>query len=201
MRPAQPDDPAAALLYLSAKPYYDAYAGSESRARAILERLYPQRNHAASFEVCTVAETLENEIVGVMAAFPATEGDHLARRFVALSLLQVPPLRWPRTVRHLRASGRISPQPPRDSFYVDALAVTPAARRRGVAAALLDEAAIQARRHGAVSVALDTGLANDGARALYERTGFELTGERRAPDARTARAVGGPGFVSYVRRV
>ena len=50
--PATAADPADDLLYLSAKPYYDAYAGSEARARALLASVYRRPGHAASFEVC-----------------------------------------------------------------------------------------------------------------------------------------------------
>jgi ribosomal protein S18 acetylase RimI-like enzyme len=202
MRPALPDDDASGLLYLSAQPYYDAYAGSAERARDMIARLFPQRGHAVSFEVCTVAEDPEdNSILGVLAAFPSAEGDRLARRFVSLSAVHIPPYRWPSVVRHLRASGRISPRPPLGCFYIDAVAVARGARRRGIARALLAEAERQARHHGASLMALETGLANEEARALYAATGFELTGERRAPDEHTARAVGGPGFASYERAV
>ena len=48
VRPARPQDAAAALLYESARPYYNAYAGGEPRARALLEAVYPRRDHAAS---------------------------------------------------------------------------------------------------------------------------------------------------------
>jgi hypothetical protein len=48
-------------------------------------------------------------------------------------------------------------------------------------------------------VALDTGLGNAPARALYSAYGFREHDVRRAADARTARAVGGPGFVSYFK--
>ena len=64
---------------------------------------------------------------------------------------------------------------------------------------LLDAASATARVNGASGVALDTGLDNAGARALYEAIGFKRHDVRTAPDARTARAIGGRGFVSYYR--
>jgi ribosomal protein S18 acetylase RimI-like enzyme len=189
----------AGLLYESARPYYDAYAGTEARARDLLDRVYPQPGHSASYELCTVAETAEGEVVGVLVAFPALDGDRLARKFVSLTLSHVPPHRWPAVLRHLRASSRVSPHPPQESFYVDALAVAEGARRQGVGRALIREAERQAREADAVLLALDTGIANDPARRLYMTSGFEETGVRRAPDERIARAVGGIGFVSYVK--
>src|SRR3712207_1708067 len=104
VRPATPDDPAVELLYVSAKPYYDAYAGSERRARAMLTALYPRTGHAASFEVCSVAE-LDGAVAGVLASFPVAESDARARRFVSLTAPRLPPWRWPALARHLRAAG------------------------------------------------------------------------------------------------
>ena len=200
VRPATPGDPADELLYLSAKPYYDAYAGSEARARALLAAVYQRTGHAASFEVCAVAE-VDGELAGVIAWFPVSEGDERARRFVSLTAPRVPPWRWPGLLRHLRAAGTVSPNPPARMLYVDALAVDPSFRRRGVARALLERAeraAIDQRLDG---VALDTGLHNEAARALYEATGFSEREIRRAPSAHVADAIGGPGFVSYLKRL
>jgi ribosomal protein S18 acetylase RimI-like enzyme len=198
VRPARPEDPAADLLYLSAAPYYAAYAGSEARARRLLRVLYPRDGHTASWEVCRVAE-LDGEIAGVLAAFPTVAGDGLARRFIRLTLARTAPWRVPHLYRHLRATAGVAPSPPARALYVDALAVAPDRRRRGVATALLAEAARMACETGLPAVALDTGMENAAARALYERAGFAPNGLRPAPDARTARAIGGSGFVSYVR--
>jgi ribosomal protein S18 acetylase RimI-like enzyme len=200
VRPARREDPCVPLLFESARPYYTAYAGSAKRALALLHRIYGEPGHAASFECCRVA-TAGDELVGVVAGFPVREGDRLARRFVALTLPRLPPWRWPGTLRHLRAAGGVSPNPPLDSYYVDALAVAPDWRRRGVARRLLDEAAAEAARAGLRSVALDTGLQNAPARALYEAYGFGQREIRRAPNDRTARALGGPGFVAYFKAV
>jgi ribosomal protein S18 acetylase RimI-like enzyme len=200
VRPATPADPADTLLYLSAKPYYDAYAGSEARARSLLATVYGRRGHAASFDVCAVAE-LDGQLAGVIAWFPVTEGDARARRFVSLTAPRVPPWRWPALLRHLRAAGTVSPHPPPRTLYVDALAVDPAFRRRGVARALLRSAEEAARAGDLDGVALDTGLHNEPARALYAATGYREREIRRAPDKATAAAIGGPGFVSYVKRL
>ena len=199
VRAARPADRRAAeLLYVSAAPYYDVFAGSGPRARRILTSVWPRPGHTASFAVCRVAE-LDGEVVGVMAAFPARAGDRLARRFLGLSVVRMPAWRWPAVLRHLRASARVTPEPPATSLYVDALAVADSARRRGVATALLEDACEQAREAGLEGVALDTGIENDAGQAFYDAAGFERRGERLAPDERIARAVGGAGFVSFWR--
>jgi ribosomal protein S18 acetylase RimI-like enzyme len=104
-------------------------------------------------------------------------------------------------MRHLKAAGLLSPNPPIDTLYVDGLAVDAAFRRRGVARRLLAHAERDAAAAGLRGVSLDTGLRNDAARALYEVAGYEQREIRRAPTRAVAAAVGGPGFVSYVKRV
>jgi ribosomal protein S18 acetylase RimI-like enzyme len=135
----------------------------------------------------------------VLAAFPADAGDELARRFVRLTVSQSPPWRLPALFRHLRATASVAPHPPPGVLYVDALATDPAHRRRGVARVLLAEADRLAAAAGLDGVALDTGIENRAARALYERSGFTQRGLRPVPDERTARAIGGSGFVGYVK--
>ena len=198
LRAARPSDPADGLLFASAAPYYTAYAGGTRRARRLLARLYPRSGHTASWEVCRIAEA-DGAVVGVLAAFPSDACDVLARRFVRLTLAHSAPWRIPALFRHLRATAAVAPQPPGGMLYVDALATAPSARRRGVASALLADAERQAAAAGLVAVALDTGIENRAARVLYERSGFVSRGLRPVPDERTARAVGGSGFIGYVK--
>src|SRR3954471_16523057 len=106
IRPARPDDPAVDLLYQSALPYYDAYAGGSRRARAMLEAVFPQRGHAASYECCRVA-LASDEIVGLLAGFPVPEGDRLARRFVRLTVPPLAPGAGAKSVRHLAGAGPV----------------------------------------------------------------------------------------------
>src|SRR3954468_10769496 len=147
VRPARQEDPCVPLLYASSKPYYDAYAGGEARALRLLHAVFRRPGHAASYELCRVA-VADGAVIGVVAGFPVLQGDRLARRFVTLTLPRLPPWRWPGTLRHLRAAGTLSPHPPYNAFYVDALAVDPRWRRRGVARRLLDAAEQEASHHG-----------------------------------------------------
>lgn len=59
------------------------------------------------------------------------------------------------------------------TYLLNDMFVAPAARRRGVAAALLREAAAHARALGAASLSLSTALDNAPAQALYESLGWE----------------------------
>jgi ribosomal protein S18 acetylase RimI-like enzyme len=200
VRAATAADPVAGLLYASSRPYYDAYAGDERRSLAMLRAVYARRGHAASFEVCEVA-VVAHRVIGVMAAFPVTEGDRRARRFVTLTLPRLPPGRWPAVARHLRAAASMAVVPPPDTLYVDALAVAPEWQRLGIASALLARAERAAMAAGLRAVALETGLENDVAQALYDARGFRRRAVRRASDDRAAAAIGGAGFVAYVKRL
>ena len=67
-----------------------------------------------------------------------------------------------------------------DEGEILTLAVTPAARRRGHARALVRSAAAHAYHLGATSLFLEVGLGNDAARALYRGLGFIGVGRRKA---------------------
>ena len=113
------------------------------------------------------------------------EGDRLARRFVALTLRAAAAVALARACsRHLRAAGRVSPQPAaRTPATSTRSRSTPRWRRRGVARALLDEAErAGARAPACDGVALDTGLHNRPPARSTRRYGFGEREIRRAPD-------------------
>lgn len=58
------------------------------------------------------------------------------------------------------------------------ITTAPAAARRGVGTALLQELAAQARARGCAKVTLEVSAANAPARALYERAGGRVVGRR-----------------------
>lgn len=65
-----------------------------------------------------------------------------------------------------------------DRLEVHTLAVASAARRSGVATALLDEAIASAWRAGLLGVDLEVGADNRGARAFYTKRAFVAVGRR-----------------------
>ncbi len=75
------------------------------------------------------------------------------------------------------ASGKPDPHEPAGSELVG-MWVDPQFRRTGAALALIDEIVDWARAGGAASLALWVAEDNDRARALYEKCGFTLTGQR-----------------------
>jgi [ribosomal protein S18]-alanine N-acetyltransferase len=66
-----------------------------------------------------------------------------------------------------------------DEAEILTIGVIPAARRRGVARALLEESMKRLRALGVRTVFLEVGVRNRAARALYEASGFKEVGRRR----------------------
>lgn len=172
---------------------YSRYAGGRERALALLREALPVPGNSASAEVVALAE-LDGRVAGAMAAFPVAEAGIRARAFLRLTLRNLPLERWPAALRLYRAGARAAPAPREESLYVDALAVEPSLRRRGVALALLAHAEAWARREGLRALSLDTSLGNEGARALYASAGFDEVAYR--PPGRRL-----PGFVALVKPV
>jgi ribosomal protein S18 acetylase RimI-like enzyme len=193
IRRAEPADAetVARLLYETATGMYDIYAGGAERALRILRAAYAKPGNSASREIVWIA-TVGGEVAGALAAFPVPEGDRRASRFLRVTIARTPPWKWPATLRVFHTGADLTPVPPPDSLYVDALATDERFRRRGVASALLDEASRAASAAGLSAIALDTAVTNAGAQALYERAGFTVT-ERRPPKGRI------PGIVGYAR--
>ena len=96
----------------------------------------------------------------------------------------------------IRSTSTRLPPPSDSADETPAAGQTPAERfrRRGVAAALLEEAERAALAQGLSSVSLDTRSSNMGARALYERHGYEVHVE--VPASRPI-----PALVGYVKRL
>jgi len=76
--------------------------------------------------------------------------------------------------------GRATPLGASDHVLtVSGFAVDPARQRQGIGAALIEAAAAEARARGARRLTLRVLARNEGARRLYERTGFAVEGVLR----------------------
>jgi ribosomal protein S18 acetylase RimI-like enzyme len=195
VRPARESDadPVGVLLYESAAPMYDRFAGTRTRAIRMLERAFETAGNNASREVVTVAE-LDGSVAGALAGFPVDETVDRAGAFLRLALRSIPPWRWPGAMWLYWSGARAVPSPPNSAYYVDALAVDESLRRRGAARALLAAAELRARELALPAVALDTSLDNKPARALYLSSGYDEVAYRPA-------GRGLPGFVALVKQV
>jgi ribosomal protein S18 acetylase RimI-like enzyme len=193
VRRAEPADfpVVARLLHRSAADMYDRFAGGNERALALLERSIAEPGNASSADVVWVAE-LDGRVAAAMAVFPVSEAVSRSRAFLRLALRVAPVRRWPVALSLYWAGGRASPRPPAEALYVDALATAAGFERRGAARALLAEAERQARVRGLATLALDTTIGNDAARALYASVGYEEVAYRAA-------GRGLPGFVALVK--
>jgi ribosomal protein S18 acetylase RimI-like enzyme len=177
VRAARPEDPAAALVFNAARTAYCAAAGSEDRARAILERLWPLRGHSASFEHALVAE-LDGRLAGVLIGFPAQDRYRLHAALVRRGLRYTSPSRWPLLVVALPRLIWATPRPPRGAYYIGTIAVSLRARRRNVASTLGYHAELLAAQRGLRMVVAHTGSRHLRARRALERYGLRAVKER-----------------------
>jgi ribosomal protein S18 acetylase RimI-like enzyme len=195
VRPArEPDaEPVAELLYESAAGMYDRFAGGRRRALRLLARAFERPGNNASREIVTVVER-DGAVVGALAAFPVDEAAARTAAFLKTSLRTIPPWRWPAALWLYWSGARAVPNPPEAALYVDALAILPPHRRRGLARSLLVYAEERAAELRLSAIALDTSLDNKPARALYVSSGYDEVAYR--PSGR-----GLPGFVALVKQL
>jgi ribosomal-protein-alanine N-acetyltransferase len=67
-----------------------------------------------------------------------------------------------------------------DEVHINNVAILPALRGRGIGTMLMERVFEEARQLGAKRATLEVRASNTGARRLYERLGFRVTGTRRS---------------------
>jgi GNAT superfamily N-acetyltransferase len=195
VRPARAGeaDSLAPLLYAVNPELHDRFAGNRERALRLIAEAFDSTGHSGSAEAVRVAE-VGGRPAGVMACYPDWEGTRRGRADVRLGLRVSSLLHRPRLLIFVFRMQRAIPGSRGEALYVDALATAPEHRRHGVARALLAAAEDEARRLGLIRISLETEVANEPARRLYESCGFLATAEGR-------RVRGVPRFVSYQREL
>ena len=138
------------------------------RAASILATTVAQPAHDLSFEHAVVAES-GRDLLGVCQGMPfgtPSSGRALARVAGLRAVRMVAVLAAGRPL--FAALARHAP----GEWYLQAIAVTAAARGRGVGGVLVDDAFARASRAGCATLTLDVDVANPRARQLYERHGL-----------------------------
>ena len=178
VRAAAPGDLAAAeLLFDSASGEFTMFAGSPARARHALAALWKLQGHSMSYERAWVAE-VHGRLAGVAVGFPASARYRLHLRLLRRGAGYLPASRWFLLPPALGWLALAAPRPPRDAFYVAALAVSPRYFRRGVATALFDAMCRRAIENDYPKLAGHTGERHAPMRATAERYGFQAVRAR-----------------------
>jgi ribosomal protein S18 acetylase RimI-like enzyme len=84
-------------------------------------------------------------------------------------------------------------------FTIESVATLPQFRRRGLIAALIDEALLQAHQAKCSLAQITTYIGNDAARLAYEKSGFKVLDEKRCTEV--DKILGVPGFVRLTREL
>ena len=92
-------------------------------------------------------------------------------------------------MRRIRLAGGTLLRPEDRDLYLSRIAIAPAARGRGLAAAMLDRLLREARAAGAPRCVLEVAPNNAAALALYGRLGFVQVDARSVTDPRTGRGL------------
>ncbi len=170
--------PEAAALILEAVPSLAAVLGSRATTVRALEACYRADRTELAHRFGLLAE-VDGELSGLAIAFPG-------RLYGTLKLGTGVVLARAAGARHVadlaqraRVLNRMLPGVDRHLLYVSILAVAPDRRRQGVATALMERVVSGATRLG-LGVALDVGLTNDPAQAMYERLRFRAVSTREA---------------------
>jgi len=188
--------PQAAELILEAVPSLEIVLGSRETALRALAACYRAERTELAFRFGLLAE-VDRELSGVVFAFPGRlhgalklgTGVVLARAAGARHVAEL--------AQRARILNRLLPNVDRGFLYVSALAVAKERRHAGIATALMERVIGGATGLG-LGVALDSGMADEPANALYEKLGFRAASTRETT-AEERRLVPVSGMVRWER--
>lgn len=181
-RPAGPDDVdlAVPLIYCSGEHEYDyVFATRRHTASEFIRAAFLGRSRSDSYRGFHVV-VVDGKVVGIgsfVGGGDLTIGNTLRFLWDALRLYGFRES-WGVLRRGLRLQT-VMPPPGRDELFIQKVGVSPEMRGRGLGTALISERIAAAREKGFRRCVLDVAATNPGAQRLYERMGFEVTGERR----------------------
>ncbi len=200
-RSAKPSDAkkAAGLLF-ETFPKLAAYffgLGDENRAKAILEEIFPFKNHRFS---CNQAQmVLQNDqIMGMMISYPGSELNKLNRRLAGVLIRQYKVSELP-TLIHRGMSMLFVNEAAFDEYLLSNLAVTLGDRGSGIGTYSLTHFEKKAVKNGFKKVSLMVDLENTDAQRFYERNGYHVTAKHLVAEKHQQAL--GPGYLRMVKEL
>ena len=172
--------PEAASLILEAVPSLAAVLGSRATAVRALEACYRADRTELAHRFGLLAE-VDGELSGLAIAFPGRLYGTLKLGTGVVMARAAGPRHVADLAQRARILNRMLPGVDRHLLYVSIVAVAPEHRRSGIATALMDRVISGATRLG-LGVALDVGMSNEPARAMYEGLGFRVVSSREATE-------------------
>ena len=172
--------PQAAALMLEAVPSLDVVLGSRDTAVRALEACYRADRTELAHRFGLLAE-VDRELSGVAIAFPGRLYGTLKLGTGVVLARAAGPRHVADLAQRARVLNRMLPGVDRHLLYVSIVAVAPEHRRSGIATALMERVIAGATRMG-LGVALDVGMTNEPAQAMYERLGFRVVSTREATE-------------------
>lgn len=181
LRETRPGDAAACgpLLFATWPSLYRALLGTERRAFDVLGRMFEAPGNTFSFDATRVAER-NGQVVGIVSAYPADQGQRRARASLRPALRVLGPVGFARVLRAVwriaDASMGVDPR----HWYVANVAVSQDVRGAGLGSLLLADAEDRARTRGLRAVSLELDGENPAVRRFYERAGYVIVEERNS---------------------
>jgi ribosomal protein S18 acetylase RimI-like enzyme len=172
---------AVAPLFLEAVPSIEIVLGGRRTALRGLEACYRTERTELSHRFGLVAEQ-DGDVAGIAIAFPGRLYQGLKLGTGVALARAAGPRHAPEVVRRERVLARLLPKVDPGFLYLSMVAVAPAHRRQGVAAALMRRVVAGAERLE-LGVALDTPMDNEPARVLYKGFGFQAVAARETKPA------------------
>lgn len=171
--------------------------GSSALARRSLEALFRHPRNRLSHTFTQLLEH-DDETIGLLIAYP---GALLPRLDLHTAAVMFPLLGWRKSLTFIRRAAAFSGvrEAHPGEVYIQALAVSPSHRGRGVGKAILEHAAQTARALRLSTLSLLVSLENLPAQRLYLGAGFEVDREYRF--SHLERETDIPGFWRMVKRL
>lgn len=177
LRPAIADDVdwAAPLLFAVGPALFSyIFASPSEQAQRILSQAFVYPHHAFSYEHAQVLE-VEGQTAGIFIGYPGFVKRQADEKMHVVMARILPLRKLPKILVNLADLTRIKQDVELQEYCILGLSILPEFRNRGLGRYLLHQATLQAQKSHCARICLDVVYTNTRAKALFERSGFQVT--------------------------